>query len=95
MSSAELVVRHHRRQTDRAISQAYARLATDAIAAATFQELLHCARKRSRRLLDASLVNDHHPGVDALVNLARFTRAHLNGSARQTDARPMYRCCRP
>src|SRR5687767_9127278 len=36
---------------DHAISQAYARLATDAIATATFHELLRCARKRSRRLL--------------------------------------------
>ena len=43
VSSAERFVRHHREQTDRAISQAYARLASDAIAQATFHGLLHCA----------------------------------------------------
>ena len=78
MSSAEHFVRHHRRQTDRAISQAYARLATDAIATATFHELLHCAWKRSRWLLDAPVVNGHHSGVEALVNLSRFTWAHIS-----------------
>ena len=81
MSSAEHFVRHHRRQTDRAISQAYARLATDAIATATFHELLHCARKRSRQLLDAPVVNGHHPGVESLVNLSRFMWAHISAVA--------------
>ena len=81
MSSAERCVRHHRRQTDRAISQAYARLATEAIATATFHELLHCARNRARRLLDAPVVNGHHPGVEALVNLSRFTWAHIRAVA--------------
>ena len=81
MSSAECFVRHHRQQTDRAISQAYARLATDAIATATFHELLHCARNRARRLLDAPVVNGHHPGVEALVNLSRFRWAHIRGWA--------------
>ena len=77
MSSAERFVRHHRQQTDRAISQAYVRLATDAITTATFHELLHCARNRARRLLDAPVVNGHHPGVEALVNLSRFRWAHI------------------
>jgi hypothetical protein len=76
VSSAERFVRHHRRQTDRAISQAFARLATDAIARATFAKLVHCARNRARRLLDAPVVHGHHPGVEALVNLSRFTWAH-------------------
>ena len=80
MSSAERFVRHHRQQTDRAISQAYARLTTDAIATATFHELLYYARNRARRLLDAPIVNGHHPGVDALVNLCRFRWAHLRPS---------------
>ena len=77
VSSAERFVRHHRQQTDRAISQAYARLASDAVAQATFHELLHCARNRAMRLLDAPVVNGHHPGVEALVNLSRFRWAHL------------------
>jgi hypothetical protein len=77
VSSAERFVRHHRQQTDRAISQAYARLATDAIATATFHELLRCARSRARRLLDAPVANGHHPGVDAVVNLSRFRWAHI------------------
>src|SRR5262249_35716505 len=72
---------NHRRQTDRTISQAYARLATQTIATATFHELLHCARNRARRLLDAPVVNGHHPGVDGLVNLSRFTWAHVRAVA--------------
>ena len=59
VSSAERFVRHHRRQTDRAISQAYARLATDALATATFHELLRCARNRAVRLLNGPVVNGH------------------------------------
>ena len=77
MSPAERLVRHHKRQIDGAISEAYARLATDPIAAATFHELLHCARNRARGLLNAPVVSGHHPGVEALVNLSRFTRAHI------------------
>ena len=77
MSSAERFLQHHRRQTDRAISQAYARLAANGIATATFHELLRCTRHRGRRLLEAPVVNGHHAGVDALVNLSRFTWAHL------------------
>src|SRR4029434_10643803 len=73
---AERFVRHHRRQTDRAISRAYARLAANALATATFPELLHCVRCRAPRLLDAPAVNGH-PGVEALVNLSRFRGAHL------------------
>ena len=81
MSSAERFVRHHRQQTDRAISQAYAHLASDRIAQAKFHELLHCARNRARRLLDAPVVDGHHPGVEALVNLSRFRRAHVRAVA--------------
>ena len=81
MSSAERFVRHHRQQTDSAISQAYTRLATDPIASATFHELLHSARTRARRLLDAPVVHGHHPGVDALVNLSRFRWAHVRAVA--------------
>jgi hypothetical protein len=81
VSSAVRFIRHHRQQTDRAISQAYARLATDAIATATFHELLHYARGRARRLLDAPVVNRHHPGIEALVNLSRFRRTHVRAVA--------------
>jgi hypothetical protein len=77
VSSAERFVRHHRLQTDRAISQAYARLAADALAVATFHELLLCVRSRARRLLAAPVVDGHHPGVEALVHLSRFARAHV------------------
>ena len=77
MSSAERFVRHHKQQTDRAISQAYARLAANTLASATFRALLHCVRNRAPRLLDAPIVNSHHPGVEALVNLSRFGSAHL------------------
>ena len=81
MSSAERFVRHHKQQTDRAISQAYARLASDPITQATFHELLHYARNRARRLLDAPVGNGHHPGVEALVNLSRFRLAYVRAVA--------------
>jgi hypothetical protein len=77
VSSAEHFVRHHTQQTDRAISRAYARLATNALASATFGDLLQCVRDRARRLLDAPIANGHHPGVEALVNLSRFRGAHI------------------
>jgi hypothetical protein len=77
VSSAERVVRHHKRQTDRAISQAYARLTTDGCASETVHELLHTVRCRAPRLLEAPVADGHHQGVEALVNLARFTRAHI------------------
>jgi hypothetical protein len=77
VSSAEHFVRHHRLQTDRAISQAYARLASDAHAVAAFHELLQCVRVRAKRMLDAAVVDGHHPGVEALVNLSRYATAHI------------------
>jgi hypothetical protein len=77
VSSAERFVRHHKQQTNRAICLAYARLAPDRLASAAFDALLLAARQRARHLLDARVVNDHHPGVEALVQLSRFERAHL------------------
>lgn len=77
MSPAERSVRHGKLRTDRAISQAYSRLATDGRARATLSDLLHCARSRSPRLLDAPVVQGDHPGVEALFNLSRFADAHV------------------
>ena len=77
MSSAERFVRHHKQQTDRAISHAYKRLTTDACASATFTELLYSVRKRATPLLEAPIVDARHPGIDALVNLSRFRSAHV------------------
>ena len=77
MSSAERFVRHHKRETDRAISGAYAHLATNALALSTFEQLLDVVRVRAPRLLDAPVVQGHHPGIEALVNLSRFTWAHI------------------
>jgi hypothetical protein len=77
VSSAERFVRHHKRQTDRAISQAYARLAGDGCASATFDELLRLVWNRGMRALEAPVVNGHHPGVEALLNLSRFRSAHV------------------
>jgi hypothetical protein len=77
MSWSERSVRYHKQQTDYAIRGAYARLATDVAAAEGFNELLHCARKRAPRLLEAPAFNGHHPGVEALVNLSRFGSAHI------------------
>ena len=77
MSPAEHSVRHGKRRTDRAISEAYARLATDARARATFNEMLQCVRDRSPRLLEAPVIDGHHLGVEALVNLSRFAEAYI------------------
>jgi PcfJ-like protein len=77
VSSAEAFVRHHKRQTDRAISQAYSRLAGDPLARATFSTLLGCVRKRSVRILAGPPADGHHPGVEALLHLARFRTAHV------------------
>jgi len=81
VSSAERFVRHHKQQTDRSIKQAYACLAADSLASATFRELLHGVRNRARRLLDAPVADGHHPGIEALVNLSRFTNAHVRSTA--------------
>ena len=93
MSSAERFVRHHKQLTDRAISQAYVRLAANAFVSATFGELLHCARDRARRLLDAPVVNGHHPGIEALVNLARFRSAHVRKMADWPGTPARWRVC--
>ena len=77
MSSAEHFVRHHKRQTDRAISQAYVRLTANPLASATFREVLDLVRSRAPRVLDAPVVHGYHPGVEALVNLSRFRSAHV------------------
>jgi hypothetical protein len=81
MSWSERSVRYHKRQTDCAIRHAYARLGADALAVARFQELLHCVRNRAARLLEAPVLNGHHPGVEALVNLSRFGSAHIRPAA--------------
>jgi hypothetical protein len=77
MSWSERSVRYHKRQTDCAISRGYARVAADSLAAAKFHELLHCVQNRAGRLLEAPVINGHHAGVDALVNLSRFGGAHI------------------
>jgi hypothetical protein len=81
MSCSEHSVRYHKQQTDRAISQAYSRLAADAPSAAKFHELLHCVRNRAARFWEAPVLNGHHPGVEALVHLSRFKSAHVRLAA--------------
>ena len=81
MSWSERSVRYHKRQTDCAIRHAYARLSNDAPVAEKFHELLHFARNRAARLLEAPVCDGHHPGVEALVNLARFGSAHIRPAA--------------
>jgi hypothetical protein len=77
VSPAEHSVRHRKLRTDRAISQAYARLVTDPRARATFNALLSCARARSPWLRDAPVIDGHHLGVEALLNLARVEDAYV------------------
>ena len=78
---SERSVRYHKQQTDCAIHHAYARLGADVAAAAKFHELLHYVRNRAARLLEVAVVNGHHPGVEALVNLSRFGTAHIRPAA--------------
>ncbi len=50
MSPTAPFVRHHKRQTDRAISSAFTRLASDSATREHFAALLHAVRERARRL---------------------------------------------
>jgi len=77
VSSTERSVRHHKLQTDRAISLAYARLSPQPWAQSVFYELLRAARERSPRLLTAPAFDGLHPGVEALFNLAQYSPAHI------------------
>jgi hypothetical protein len=77
MPWSERSVRDHKRQTDCAIHRAYAQLASDQPVLEKFNQLLHCTRKRAKRLFEAPVRNGQHAGVDALVNLARFHTLHL------------------
>jgi PcfJ-like protein len=76
VSPAERFVRHHKQQTDTAISQAYVRLPRWSLARAKFDELLDCVRQRSARLLSAPVGDGRHPGIEALINLSRFAECH-------------------
>lgn len=77
MSCSERHVQAHRRLTDCAAHRACADLAPDQLAFTKFQELLICARQRGPRLFDAPVAHGRHPGIDALVHLARFRGAHI------------------
>lgn len=77
MSCSERHVQAHRRLTDCAIHRACAHLAPDPRAFTKFQELLICARRRAPRVFDARVANGRHPGIDALVHLARFRGTHI------------------
>src|SRR5215212_148742 len=79
--SIDHFARHHHRQTDRAISDAFARLGAEARPRASFIALLDAARRRGRRLLAAPLIDGRHPGVEALLQLARAADAHLRPAA--------------
>jgi len=69
--------RHKKRQTDRAIILAYARLAADAGARGHFDELLCHVRTRAPRLFDAPWAEEQHLGIEALINLARHWEGHI------------------
>jgi hypothetical protein len=75
VSSAEHFVRHTKLCTDRALSQAYVDLASAVRVRGTFDELLRAVRDRSPAILAAPVLDGRHPGVDALVNLARAAAA--------------------
>jgi hypothetical protein len=81
VSSADCFVRHHQRQTDHAISDAFARLRTDAQGWSSFAALLDVARRRAPGLLTAPIAAGRHPGVDALEQLARAAERQLRPAA--------------
>jgi len=81
VSSAEHFVRHHKRQTDRAISAAFVRLAADESARECFAEMLQYVRLRAPRLLEAPVVDGRHHGIEALVNRAAYRDAHIRAIA--------------
>lgn len=91
MSWSERSVRYHKRQTDCAIRHGYARLATDGLAVARFHELLHYARHRAVRLFEAPIISGHHPGVEALVNLSRFSSAHIRPAVQWSGSTSSWR----
>lgn len=64
-----------RRALDRAVGAAFDKLASDERARRTFTDLLGSVRRSSSRVFDAPLRDHEHPGVDALMNLARFEDA--------------------
>lgn len=92
MSWTERFVRHHKQQTDRAIHRAYTRLASDSAAVNMFDELLCTARQRAPRLMHAPVAYGHHPGVEALVHLARFGAAHLRPASTWPGTAASWRC---
>ncbi|MDE1161413.1 MAG: PcfJ domain-containing protein [Acidobacteriaceae bacterium] len=77
----ERPVQDHKLRTDRAIHRAYAQLACDPSASATFRELLHHARTRAPRLFEAPIVDSRHIGVEALVNLSLTRSPHVRSPA--------------
>lgn len=81
MSPAERFARNHKLRTDQVIRQAYSRLAADPVACATFVELLCCARRRAPSLFSAPCNGASHPGIDALVNLSRWSLAYVRAIA--------------
>jgi hypothetical protein len=75
--SAERFVRHHHRQTDHAISRAFARLRGNAAAWSAFTTLLDVARRRAPGLLLSPTAAERHPGIDTLEHLARACDRHV------------------
>jgi hypothetical protein len=53
----------------------------DARVSTAFRALLDYVRLRAPGVLNAPTVGDHHPGVEALVNLSRFASAHVRTTA--------------
>jgi PcfJ-like protein len=68
--SSDHFARHHRLQLGRCLSLACARLAGEP-AREVFDRLLQTTRARAPRILEAPVHAAHHPGVEALVQLAR------------------------
>jgi PcfJ-like protein len=91
VSPAERFVRHHHRQTDRAMTDAYRRLAADPPARASFTELLDAVRRLAPQLLAAPIEDGRHPGIEALVQLARAADRHIRPASAWGGSRSSWR----
>jgi hypothetical protein len=85
MSPVKRFARNHKLRTDRAISDAYAHLATDPAALAAFTELLCCVRSLAPSILAAPCDGGGHRGINVLANLSRWSHAYLRPIADWTQ----------
>ncbi len=91
MSAAAAFARHRKWQVDRAISEAYAHSAADTRACSAFADLLARVRRDAPAIVAAPVRDGRHPGIEALVNLSRFSAEHVRSSTSWTGSNACWR----